>query len=95
LLSCFLFQQLSAELEHLTSSFGQLKGAQARFRSCIEALDNLNSQNKDKENLIPLTASLYVTGKIQDVERVTIDVGTGYYISKVSLRVAEKEGRSW
>jgi hypothetical protein len=32
--------------------------------------------------LVPLTQSLYVPGKISDVGRVLIDVGTGYYVEK-------------
>jgi len=34
--------------------------------------------------LVPLTSSLYVPGKLSDVENVVVDVGTGYYIKKVS-----------
>jgi prefoldin alpha subunit len=30
--------------------------------------------------LVPLTASLYVPGKIRDTAKVLVDVGTGYYI---------------
>lgn len=37
-----------------------------------------------KEILIPLTSSLYVPGKLTDVENVVIDVGTGYYVKKAS-----------
>lgn len=38
-----------------------------------------------REILIPLTSSLYVPGRLTDVENVVIDVGTGYYVKKVSL----------
>ena len=38
---------------------------------------------RDKTVLVPLTSSLYVPGKLQDVENVIIDVGTGYYVQKV------------
>jgi prefoldin alpha subunit len=37
-----------------------------------------------REILIPLTSSLYVPGRLTDVENVVIDVGTGYYVKKVS-----------
>jgi len=37
-----------------------------------------------KQVLVPLTSSLYVPGKLSDVENVVVDVGTGYYIKKVS-----------
>ena len=32
---------------------------------------------------MPLTNSLYVPGKLSDVENVIVDVGTGYYVKKV------------
>jgi prefoldin alpha subunit len=34
---------------------------------------------------VPLTSSLYVPGRISDPEHVVIDIGTGYYVKKVSL----------
>ena len=37
--------------------------------------------------LIPLTSSLYVPGKLTDVDNVIIDVGTGYFVSKASTSV--------
>lgn len=33
-----------------------------------------------KKILVPLTASLYVPGKLDDAEKVLVDVGTGYFI---------------
>ena len=35
--------------------------------------------------MVPLTSSLYVPGKLRDMENVIIDVGTGYYVQKVRL----------
>lgn len=32
--------------------------------------------------LVPLTASLYVTGTLDDEDRVLVDVGTGYLIKR-------------
>lgn len=34
----------------------------------------------DKPMLIPLSDSMYVPGKVQDVDKVIVDVGTGYYV---------------
>lgn len=39
----------------------------------------------DKSILVPLTSSLYVPGKLCDLENVIVDVGTGYYVQKVRL----------
>ena len=38
-----------------------------------------------KPILVPLTSSLYVSGKLKNAGKVLVDVGTGYYIEKVSL----------
>nr|XP_021408860.2 prefoldin subunit 5 [Lonchura striata domestica] len=35
-----------------------------------------------KDLLVPLTSSMYVPGKLQDVRTVLVDVGTGYYVEK-------------
>ena len=35
--------------------------------------------------MVPLTNSLYVPGKLCDVDHVIVDVGTGYYVRKVRL----------
>ena len=40
---------------------------------------------RGKAILVPLTSSLYVPGRLLDVENVLIDIGTGYYIQKVRL----------
>lgn len=37
----------------------------------------------DKTILVPLTNSLYVPGKLADLDNVIVDVGTGYYVKKV------------
>ncbi|KAF9918755.1 subunit of tubulin prefoldin [Lobosporangium transversale] len=76
-------KQLEDELSHLTSSFGQLKQAQNRFADCIDSCKSINDANKDKAILVPLTSSLYVPGKLANVEKVIVDIGTGYYVEKV------------
>lgn len=37
--------------------------------------------------LVPLTASLYVPGSLDDAEKVLVDVGTGYFIEVTWLAV--------
>jgi prefoldin alpha subunit len=39
-------KQLETEVQHLTSSFGQLKAAQAKFRSCIDSVATIKPENK-------------------------------------------------
>jgi prefoldin alpha subunit len=40
-----------------------------------------------KKMLVPLTASLYVPGSLDDAEKVLVDVGTGYFIEVTWLVV--------
>lgn len=46
-------------------------------------LDSRVAKLLDKAILVPLTNSLYVPGKLHDLEHVIVDVGTGYYVKKV------------
>lgn len=82
-------RQLEEELSHLTNSFAQLKQAQAKFRSCIESAKEVKPENKDKTVLVPLTGSLYVPGKLCDVDNVIVDVGTGYYVQKTRAQTVK------
>ncbi|XP_072308894.1 prefoldin subunit 5 [Eucyclogobius newberryi] len=74
--------QLDQETEFLTSSIGQLKVVQTKFVEAKDSLSVLNPNNKGKELLVPLTSSMYVPGKLNDVDRVLVDIGTGYYVEK-------------
>ncbi|KAI0740073.1 Prefoldin-domain-containing protein [Earliella scabrosa] len=75
-------RQLEEELTHLSNSYAQLRQAQAKFRACIDNVGQVKPENKGKTILVPLTNSLYVPGKLRDVEHVIVDVGTGYYVKK-------------
>jgi prefoldin alpha subunit len=35
--------------------------------------------------MVPLTSSLYVPGKLVEEKTVIVDIGTGYYVSKVTF----------
>jgi len=39
-------KQLEEELNHLTNSFAQLKQAQAKFKACIENVNEVKKENK-------------------------------------------------
>ncbi|EIW77716.1 Prefoldin alpha subunit [Coniophora puteana RWD-64-598 SS2] len=82
-------RQLDSELQHLSSSFQQLKQAQAKFKSCIENVNTVKPQNKGTTLLVPLTNSLYIPGRLNDAENVIVDVGTGYYVKKTRTQAAE------
>uniref|UniRef100_A0A669PUS2 Prefoldin subunit 5 n=3 Tax=Phasianidae TaxID=9005 RepID=A0A669PUS2_PHACC len=55
-----------------------------KYVEAKDCLNVLNKSNEGKDLLVPLTSSMYVPGKLSDVERVLIDVGTGYYVEKTA-----------
>ena len=73
-------------MEFLSTSIAQLKVVQTKYVEAKDCLNVLKKNNEGKELLAPLTSSMYVPGKLHDVEHVLIDVGTGYYVEKVSRR---------
>ncbi|KAJ0398843.1 hypothetical protein ATCC90586_001370 [Pythium insidiosum] len=72
--------QLEAELKQLTTSFGGLREAQARFQESKDALSHLSDKNLNKEVLVPLTSSMFVPGTLANVQDVLVDIGTGYFV---------------
>jgi prefoldin alpha subunit len=75
-------KQLEDEIQMLTQSFAKLKQAQVKFADCIENLKKIGPDQKEKAMLIPLTNSLYVSGTLDDTDKVIVDVGTGYFVEK-------------
>ncbi|CCJ29686.1 unnamed protein product [Pneumocystis jirovecii] len=77
-------KQIELELNHLTSSFTKLKQAQFKFQECKNAIYLLSKEEgENKEMLVPLTSSLYVSGiLVSKPEKVMVDIGTGYYVEK-------------
>ncbi|XP_071588935.1 prefoldin subunit 5 [Heliangelus exortis] len=74
--------QLEQEVDFLSSSIAQLKVVQTKYLEAKDCLGVLTKSNEGKDLLVPLTSSMYVPGKLSDVERVLVDVGTGYYVEK-------------
>ncbi|CAN7980000.1 unnamed protein product [Ixodes pacificus] len=80
-----LKQHIEQELDLFSTSLQQLKGVQAKFQESESSLEKLRPSNEGKEILVPLTSSMYVPGKLADVNKVTVDIGTGYYVEKVGV----------
>ena len=47
----------------------------------------LTPDKEGAEILVPLTSCMYVPGNIADVNKMLLNIGTGYYVEKVSLVV--------
>eukprot|EP01117_Protostelium_nocturnum_P012056 TRINITY_DN4415_c0_g1_i1.p1 TRINITY_DN4415_c0_g1~~TRINITY_DN4415_c0_g1_i1.p1 ORF type:complete len:155 (-),score=42.05 TRINITY_DN4415_c0_g1_i1:75-539(-) len=74
--------QLEEELQVFSTSWQQLKLAGSRYNDSKEALAEINPGNEGKSIMVPLTSSLFVPGNLTNTNRVLLDVGTGYYVSK-------------
>ncbi|KAL6443939.1 hypothetical protein ACFW04_001728 [Cataglyphis niger] len=75
-------QQLDKELEVFQDSLHTLKIAQSRFQESGACLEKITVAAEGNEILVPLTGSMYVTGKLAEANNVIVDVGTGYYAKK-------------
>lgn len=74
---------LNDEIQMITSSFGNLKVAHSRYGHSVEALAELKKpENANKDVFVPLTSSLYIPGKLSDVQNVLVDIGTGFYVER-------------
>ncbi|KAK2581479.1 hypothetical protein KPH14_005145 [Odynerus spinipes] len=77
-----LKQQIDQELTVFQDSLHTLKLAQSKFQESGSCLDKVTPEVEGKEILVPLTGSMYVTGKLADTNNVLVDIGTGYYAQK-------------
>ncbi|CAG9939418.1 unnamed protein product [Clonostachys rosea f. rosea IK726] len=76
-------KQLDEELEHLTTSFAQLHGAQNKFKDCLRCVESRSAAPAGPTPvLVPLTNSLYVSGELAKSDSVLVDVGTGFLVEK-------------
>ncbi|OVA10708.1 Prefoldin subunit [Macleaya cordata] len=72
-----LKEQSDLEVNLLQDSLNNIRTATARLEIASTALHDLSLR---KKMLVPLTASLYVPGTLDDADKVLVDVGTGYFI---------------
>ena len=71
------------ELKEMGRQLEALSGAKARFISARNNLDDMNSNTKKEQTLlVPLSSSLYVPGKVDNPNKVIVELGTGYYVEK-------------
>ncbi|GJM84884.1 hypothetical protein PR202_ga00596 [Eleusine coracana subsp. coracana] len=94
-----LKEQTDLEVNLLQDSLTKIRTASSRLENASAALQDLSlrpqgktfspSAFRWKQILVPLTASLYVPGSLDDAEKVLIDVGTGYFIEKTMAQGKE------
>ena len=82
-----LHQSLQIELRNNEQQLEALYQVQDQYMNNKAIVQNLGTPKvQGKPMLVPLNASMYVTGEIESYERVIIDVGANYFISKVCKR---------
>ena len=75
-----LHQQLSAEVESFTTNMVALQQTAGRFASAGQSIEALKDRKEGQPVLLPMTESLYVSGTLDSVSTVLLEIGTGYYI---------------
>ncbi|KAF3455819.1 hypothetical protein FNV43_RR00461 [Rhamnella rubrinervis] len=73
-------EQTDLEVNLLQDSLNNIRTATTRLDLASTALHDLSLRPQGKKMLVPLTASLYVAGTLDDADKVLVDVGTGYFI---------------
>ncbi|KAG8365749.1 hypothetical protein BUALT_Bualt17G0004300 [Buddleja alternifolia] len=77
-----LKEQADMEVNLFQDSLNNIRTATSRLELASAALHDLSLRPQGKKMLVPLTASLYVPGTLDDAHNVLVDVGTGYFIQK-------------
>ena len=75
-----LHSQLSAEVENFTNTMVTLQQTASRFAVAGQSVEALKDRKQGQPVLLPMTESLYVSGTLESVDTVLLEIGTGYYI---------------
>ncbi|KAH8381995.1 hypothetical protein KR009_001299 [Drosophila setifemur] len=75
-------QEFEQEMTNIQDSLSTLHGCKAKYAGSKEALETFQPDWQDRQILVPLTSSMYVPGRVKDLNNFVIDIGTGYYIEK-------------
>ena len=84
-----LSQQLEQEVELFSQSMQQLRFVQSKLVESSECLKNLTPEAEGQTMLAPLTASMYVSGELSNVDQVMVDIGTGHYVEMTVSKAEE------
>ena len=84
-----LKQRHDEELTQYRQSTSQLQDASQRFQRSKVIIDRFTPESEGQLLLVPLTASLFVRGRITEPSTVLVDVGTGYFVEKSIVKAKE------
>jgi len=72
--------QVEQELNFYQEAIVQLKDVQMKMNESQICLKRLSPEHK--ELLVPVTGSMFVRGELTDLDKILVDIGTGYYVEK-------------
>lgn len=75
-----LKKQYETELSKLTTTIQLTNDTVLKTTQAREELKTFTSTPSGKTMLVPITESLYVTGKVCEENRPLIELGTGYFV---------------
>uniref|UniRef100_A0A1A9WGN9 Prefoldin subunit 5 n=1 Tax=Glossina brevipalpis TaxID=37001 RepID=A0A1A9WGN9_9MUSC len=75
-------QEFEQDISNIQDSLQTLYNCKAKYALSKEALESFHPDWKDHQILVPLTSSMYVPGRIKDLDNFLLDIGTGYYVEK-------------
>ncbi|XP_017058789.1 probable prefoldin subunit 5 [Drosophila ficusphila] len=75
-------QEFEQEMTNIQDSLSTLHVCKGKYAGSYEALETFQPNWENRQILVPLTSSMYVPGRVKDLNNFVIDIGTGYYIEK-------------
>eukprot|EP01091_Cochliopodium_minus_P016333 TRINITY_DN6090_c0_g1_i1.p1 TRINITY_DN6090_c0_g1~~TRINITY_DN6090_c0_g1_i1.p1 ORF type:complete len:154 (+),score=47.99 TRINITY_DN6090_c0_g1_i1:14-475(+) len=75
---------LDNELNTLNNAIDQLDEVVIRYQMNKKSLLSITPENNDNKCLIPITETLYVPAQLTDIQTVTIEIGTGYFVEQTT-----------
>ncbi|KAK2078153.1 hypothetical protein QBZ16_004021 [Prototheca wickerhamii] len=79
-------KQLETEINGLVQHAVALQQTAGKFAAAGQAVEFLQDQKQGQPLLLPLTDSLYVSGTLESVDTVLLEVGTGYFVELIKSR---------
>ncbi|CAD5215972.1 unnamed protein product [Bursaphelenchus okinawaensis] len=84
-----LRQRTDGEIEFMTTSIATLRKALVAFEHVKVAATKVKESQDGQDCLVPVGSTLYVKGKLEDPDKVLVDVGAGYFIEMSADRAID------
>ena len=75
-----LQEQVANEVNTCMQNIVALQQTAGRFATAGQSIEFLSEREQGQPVLLPLTESLYVSGTLESVDTVLLEIGTGYFV---------------